>query len=386
MSNNILNLILEKIELTKTEYDIATERYESLGSFLSLQSEIKYYEPEIFPQGSFRLGTAIKPLNPEQPYDLDLTCKLKKGIDILHISQKQLRELVQKQIEKYRNINGIIEPLEQKHRCIRLQYRGKPNFYMDIVPGIPTLEDTNKLLTESLLRNDIPTTDANNLVRFAYNITDDRNKEYNDISLNWNISNPEGYAQWFESRMKKQKNFQQTVMLNEDCQPVPTFLQKTILQRCVQLLKRHRDIMYKNEDPKNSVKPISIIITTLAAKAYQGENTINEAITGILNRIENILQESNYKVKNPTIPEENFADKWTQNKNLKKEFERWLYMAQIDFDLIINNANPDTILKEAQNKFGVIIDEKNLNIKHSNHQQIKLPTNLDNVCIRPHRC
>ena len=96
--SNILNLILEKIELTKTEYDIATERYESLGSFLALQSEIKSYEPEIFPQGSFRLGTAIKPLNPEEPYDLDLTCKLKKNIDILHISQKQLKELVQKQI------------------------------------------------------------------------------------------------------------------------------------------------------------------------------------------------------------------------------------------------------------------------------------------------
>lgn len=382
--SNILNLILEKIELTKTEYDIATERYESLGSFLALQSEIKSYEPEIFPQGSFRLGTAIKPLNPEEPYDLDLTCKLKKNIDILHISQKQLKELVQKQIEKYRDINGIIEPLEQKHRCIRLQYRGKPNFYMDIVPGIPTLEDTNKLLTESLLRNDIPTTDANNLVKFAYNITDDRNKDYNNISLNWNISNPEGYAQWFEGRMKKQKNFQQSLILNEDCKPVPTFLQKTILQRCVQLLKRHRDIMYKNDN--QSLKPISIIITTLAAKAYQGENTINEAIIGILNRMEKILQESNYKVKNPTIPEENFADKWEQNKELKKEFERWLYMAQIDFDLIINNLNSDTILKEAKNKFGVTIDENNLTPKHFVNQNLKKPTNLDNVQIRLHRC
>lgn len=111
------------------------------------------------------------------------------------------------------------------------------------------------------------------LADFAYNITDNKTDNYNHITQNWPISNPEGYAQWFESRMRLGVDF---VAINKaHYEELPFFKRKTILQRSVQILKRHRDIMFQKND---DVKPVSIIITTLAARAYQGERELDISI------------------------------------------------------------------------------------------------------------
>lgn len=56
------------------------------------------------------------------------------------------------------------------------------------------------------------------------------------------------------------------MLLAESVRAVPKYQSnKTPLQRAVQILKRHRDIMFAGDEDK----PVSIIITTLAAKAYQ---------------------------------------------------------------------------------------------------------------------
>ena len=49
---------------------------------------------------------------------------------------------------------------------------------------------------------------------------------------------------------------------------VPTYELKTPLQRAIQLLKRHRDVMFA-DNPE--VAPISMILTNLSGRAYNGE-------------------------------------------------------------------------------------------------------------------
>lgn len=46
-------------------------RYESLAAFMG-DSGLNDYTPEIFLQGSFKLGTAIRPLTEEGSYDIDI--------------------------------------------------------------------------------------------------------------------------------------------------------------------------------------------------------------------------------------------------------------------------------------------------------------------------
>ena len=48
---------------------------------------------------------------------------------------------------------------------------------------------------------------------------------------------------------------------------VPVFAWKTPLQRSIQILKRHRDVMFWNSP---NLRPISMIITTLSAHALPG--------------------------------------------------------------------------------------------------------------------
>lgn len=100
-----------------------------------------------------------------------------------------------------------------------------------------------------------------------------------------------------------------------ETEPLPSEVyEKTPLQRAVQLMKRYRDIYFKSRDYRVS----SIVITTLAAQFYQGENSIFESIDQIVARIRNGYDDSinsgyKFKVLNPVNRNEDFTDSWTDN-------------------------------------------------------------------------
>ena len=108
---------------------------------------------------------------------------------------------------------------------------------------------------------------------------------------------------------------------------VPTYKMRTPLQKAIQLLKRHRDICFQNVSDD---APISIIITTLAAWAYNGEANVYEALCNILERMPQHIEcrDGIYWVENPTMPEENFADKWNAAPNKRTAFMSWLGRAR----------------------------------------------------------
>lgn len=114
---------------------------------------------------------------------------------------------------------------------------------------------------------------------------------------------------------------------------VPLYKVKTPLQRSVQLLKRHRDIMCEGlpHDRKDNA-PISIIITTLAASAYNNEANLYEALSNILSNTEKYIERDGdkYIIENPVMKEENFAKKWNEKPEKAKEFFAWLNSAKID--------------------------------------------------------
>ena len=65
-----------------------------------------------------------------------------------------------------------------------------------------------------------------------------------------------------------------------------TVWDKAPLQIAVQVLKRHRDIYFDGSDDA----PISIIITTLAARAYQGQDSIYATLSHLLERMPNFIE------------------------------------------------------------------------------------------------
>lgn len=83
--------------------------------------------------------------------------------------------------------------------------------------------------------------------------------------------------------MKTNQN--QILLEKAQVDQVTIFKRKTPMQRCIQLLKQHRNQMFGDYDSK----PISIIITTLAARAYNGELDVEVALINILNKMENFI-------------------------------------------------------------------------------------------------
>lgn len=360
----ILQSIIELIELPESAYEKAQTRYQSIGEWLSRDSSsIKEYSPHVFSQGSFRLGTAIRPLDKNEEYDLDLTCKLREGINKTTHSQKDTKKLLGEELKAYRVKNGIKKEVEAKHRCWRMEYQDELSFHMDIVPCIPADKYFIDNSIEILAKHDFSETLAENVSNESVNITDDRHPSYPDISYDWHISNPEGYAKWFESKMHQGEYFD-FALKSAKIESIPTFKEKSILQRVVQILKRHRDFWSK-DNPDS--KPISIILTTLAARAYNGENDIVLALENILTNMNKFIYQNRPRIPNPVDPAEDFADRWYRpdslHLKLEENFNGWLLQAQTDFKHLTSTLDVKFLCEQIEDKFGLNINSSDLNKK-----------------------
>ncbi|SFD09362.1 hypothetical protein SAMN05216577_116109 [Pseudomonas citronellolis] len=326
-----LKLAVEALELLDSAYEKAVNRYKDLGEWFGRpESTIEANDPHVFAQGSFALGTAIRPLLDGESYDLDLACKLRTGVAKASHSQHDLKQLVGKELERYREARRISNPLEEKHRCWRLEYRDEMSFHMDVVPCIPTDSNVKQQLTSILESRGLDKALASTVADDSVNITDDRLPNYRIKDGGWHISNPEGYIEWFKSRQRAE-GFLNLAEARAQVDEVPLYRRKTHLQRCIQLLKRHRDLMFKEESDS---KPISIIITTIAARSYTGSPTLSGAMEQVLKGLSEFRASNSNEVPNPANPNENFADRWQTDEGrrlrLKENFHDWVRQASID--------------------------------------------------------
>ena len=306
--NDVLESIIEQIDISDAVHEKASNRYKSIGEWLDRRdSRISDYRPNIYSQGSFRLGTAIKPLLDSDDYDVDFVCELKNPPD--DISQRNLKDLVGDEIKKYAKEYTL--KLKEGKRCWTLNYAEEQQFHVDILPAKPDKKSTKE--------NAILITDAS--------------------ESEWQHSNPIGYADWFRERQQNQIEMIRKSMIGNApeghlslVQDIPDYKVKTPLQKAIQLLKQHRDLYFK--DKSNKIKPISIIITTLAARAYNNESTVIEALRRILSDMEKFIENKNgtHRVVNPVNDAENFADKWEDEPEKSKAFLEWLTAAQRDFE------------------------------------------------------
>ncbi|WP_417394113.1 nucleotide-binding domain-containing protein [Gimesia chilikensis] len=309
--NDLLREIAEDLDIPGQMYEDAVLKYTDVGEWLAQEdSELSKFDPDIYPQGSFRLGTMVRPINDSEEYDIDLVCHLK--IKKESTTQKELKERVGKRLEAREDLKNILKP---SRRCWVLDYH-EP-FHMDVLPVIPNIEQPPNgiLLTDTELHH-------------------------------WQFSNPIEYAEWFKDRMKVVLKKRQAVYAEKyamSIEEVPEYEVKTPLQRAIQILKRHREI-YFAQDPEN--RPVSIILTTLAAKAYNNQDNIYEALVSIATKMhEHIEKRENGDlwVANPVEENENFADKWNEYPERHMAFLRWLKRVRIDFESASNMA----LLKES---------------------------------------
>lgn len=360
----IISSLGQSLDISKAQYDALVKSYEAVGEFLQNDPELSQYNPVVTTQGSLRLGTIIQPVNPDDDIDVDLVFRLsgKKP----EWTQKTIKDMIGIRLKSSERYEPMMDK-EEGRRCWTLLYRQDSNnlkerYHMDVLPAVA--ERGYEVQMRQVLVADFS---VDNVSRIAIRITD-KEREGFSVSTNtrdWLMSNPDGYALWFASRCKE--NVSKRQLLTEDIVPIKKYNpEKTPLQRIVQILKRHRDMMFHGD--KN--KPISVIITTLAAHAYKGETNILEGLTNVVMTMDKFItkdENGNDKVENPLNPAENFADKWIEAPVKRENFYNWIRQIQADLCSIL--ASRGTMLWDNVAKsFGRNISE-NANKLYTNNSK-----------------
>lgn len=328
---SILDEIGEDLDITETQFERARQSYDAVGDWLSGSTDPLLVNVLVYLQGSTALGTAVKPIG-HREFDVDLICFC-AGI-ASGISPADLKAAVGNRLKEHATYARIIE---EKKRCWRLNYQG--DFHLDLSPTIsnPFCANKGELVPDRTLRQ-------------------------------WHPTNPRAYKALFDQRALLKPTFVRTqiAMQQRDAAKVEPFpireTVKGILRRILQLLKRHRDIFYKNNT--EDVAPISVIITTLAMRAYEycvrrhvfedEMDVLVEVIRMMPHFIERPIIDGRrgYAVPNETTHGENFADNWNKDPRRAPAFYTWHAQALLDFEAIRDAVGQDRLTLNMERSFG----------------------------------
>lgn len=286
--DDLLNRMAHNLQLDETRREKMISAYKAVSDWIdSDEGFFKDVNFEIYPHGSAKIGTTVKPRETEE-FDLDFVIHIE--LDWEEHDPFEVYEELKRRLNEHGTYKQMLEP---KNRVLRLNYAG--DFHIDIMPGCQEFTaDPNKI-----------------------KIRDKKER-------NWVSSNPRGYAEWFEAKADTVEEFllEKALSMEEIPDEEPYELKKP-LKRAVQLIKRHRDI-YFEKDVENSTA--SIILTTLAGIHYKGEGTIYETVNNIITKIHYSLGQGidNFTVVNPVNTEEEFTNKWKESPILFNRFVEFI--------------------------------------------------------------
>lgn len=371
--SKVLKKLAEGLDISPSKYQQAVQRYSSVGKWISDGEYADVQgEPYIYTQGSFRLGTVVRPIKNgnELDYDIDLVCQL--PLNKNNTSPACLKEAIGSRIEDNATYQKMLD--KEGKRCWTLNYAEQDGvgFHLDILPSIPEAADNiNQLIDAGV---------ASDFAKKAISIT---NKE-KDNTYTWSACNPNGYAEWFDMIKRpifdkllleqKQIIFENNKTIFNQIDEVPEQLVKTPLQRAIQILKRHRDTRFAGHEWEGD-KPISMIITTLSARIYQQEADLYSTIKTIVEKLATLSQlltfgatlnediarlhlikkneDGTWSIPNPVNPTENFADRWHENNERKaKAFFQWVSWVKSDLIDILDQSDVNVVVKELEVRFG----------------------------------
>lgn len=306
----LLEWACEKIELTDTQAGLAADRYGTIGRWLGDGAHQLLADATIYPQGSARLRTTVRPVR-RLEHDIDLICELPHTGPELPVAY--VHGLVGDRLREHATYRGMLEPI---NRGWRLNYANE--FHLDITPAVPDVAAGNNAI-----------------------LVPDR------ALISWKESNPKGYAGWFDcvAAIEVLHVAHARRVLRADVEPLPEDVPfRGALRRIIQVMKRHRDVLWLGKPAAELCNaPISIVITTLATRAYErvarqvaygDEFGVLQAVVRAMPLFIAVGGDGKPWVSNPVNPYENFTEKWSLYPERAKAFFEWHARFQADADAL----------------------------------------------------
>lgn len=281
--NDFYMNLSKEIQLSQTAVNTIDRTFNSIKDLVVKDTD--YHSDVItFPQGSCSLGTTIKPLTGNDDFDVDIIFAVKEE----SISALNLKMNVGNILSKSSQYK---DKVKEKGRAWRVDYY---NSHVDVVPALINSDGTMLVTNRK-----------------------------NDGSYEYINSNPQGFTEWFKkvclgNDWKNVKKF--------ESKPIHVYSNHSVLQKVVQILKYHRNVFCKKLPEKQ--KPISMLITIMAAELYNNEENVFDALSNILIKMPGYLEQhkdiyGNYKIVNPIDKEEVFTDKWKEHPERMHVFIDW---------------------------------------------------------------
>lgn len=381
--NDILGLITQ-LDITPTMHKNAEEKYHALATFL----ESCNISADIYPQGSFALGTVVRPTvkDPDANYDLDFICQVHMTRDA--IAPSSLRQKIEDALKSSDRYGG---KLTTWNECFTIEYAdiNGIGFSIDVVPA--TAESTRQIEELTSLSH------QPELIRTSIAIP----RENGGRNYNWITNNPKGYKVWFDNinapflayRREERRSvlFENNRAIYNSVEEIPPAVERSAMQRVIQMLKFHRDNFYQNlpRDDKDDIKPISAILNTLVAGICKSASPYSDTfalLTYVLDTLEIYAKQQSVRfeefqryyrtydvitradgkwlIQNPANPKDNLANKWNSNPEIPKIFFRWVSACRKD--LVESIKLPDALFfTEISNAFGADVIQKRWGAKYN---------------------
>jgi hypothetical protein len=329
----LVESVCQGLEISPSQNQLARRRYEAVGDWLARADDPLLASIAVRLQGSVAIGTTVKPIGANE-YDVDLVAYV-PDLDIA-ISPASLKKSIGDRLRSNGTYAGL---LEEMPRCWRLNYANE--FHLDITPSIPnpSCDMGGELVPDKTLKT-------------------------------WKASNPQGYRAKFDRRAALLPRIRRVLgkafdsaRADADIEPYPQDRGlKGILRRIVQIGKRHRDIYFIDEDP--ALAPLSIIITTLASRAYEYCVTNFEyddelqLVCDVFRKMPDMLQIdvvngwSVWLLWNMTTKGENFCEKWNKDPRRAAAFFTWHAKALRDLEALAAAEGLDQVRRLLGGIFG----------------------------------
>lgn len=339
--------IIAHLDITPTMYKNAEEKYRSIMSYLNQHGLVA----DIYPQGSFALGTVVRPSakTVNTAYDLDVVCQVTGSRE--ETTPSELWNKVGALLKESPLYGGKLTEYE---KCFTIEYAEVDGygFSIDIVPATDESEEIKSTLRK---KSAFP-----ELLDTAIALP-----KHSEKSYRWATNNPKGYRAWFETINKPfSENSWDSIrksILNENrtlfssIEEIPHELNRSSVQRVIQILKYHRDVYYGKIPNGDTLKPISAIINTIVARiastadanlttfelldyvtqelaTYSNHQRLNESMFSALYGARNVIEKKGgtWRIENPANPEDNLADAWNFNPDIPKRFFGWVNIVRED--------------------------------------------------------
>lgn len=304
MTHSDVNDILLKgascLDITPSMFKEATAHYKAVGAFLGNCG----VDADITPFGSILTGTVVRPYSEDENayFDIDVLVN-RPNLDCMENTPREARGPVK---DALLNSDRYREMTKSYDECLTIEY---------VANGV-----------EGGFRLDLSTCvddKANPKARACATYPN-----YSDATISmawenpeqWHGSNPRGLCQWFIDKnerfaatgrnQRKANIFEKNQHIFASIEDVPDSLDRSAMQRAVQVLKRSRDMFYNrlckpNEAPASCI--ISVIVGNLS-DSLSDSATTTDFLNGFVQYASSIVRTES--LPNPVF-DEDLIQKWT---------------------------------------------------------------------------